>query len=928
MAEKPTTEGPQRYDTGGGAAVASQVSAGGNNRWTADVKPLQELNTALTQINTNINKLKTDLPKVISLTEQWASKMRMVSQAMGGMGGGGAGGGGYIKDAGTLTQQNLGGGGGLPMFNFGNISYNVNRSQNLTMGGGGGGGYGGGTGSAGGAGGTAGAIAGALKDALGPMMQALNQRINTNSQYSLSANRMDMLLQQTTGLSRAGVYSNMRQPLQQYKLGAGGLNSVLQLQATKGINAGMQAQSAEALRVATGYGYTTDQINAMTQALASPESANRMFMMMGGGLRTIGGGQRSTMDVVKQTVRRLGLTTESALQGAMAQGSMTRERLRQSGLPEDMQDMVLQYAQSNLQYKKRGGAGMYNPSAKSDRQRMGVENAYANQFEETERTRVNREENMYNRQADNYAKMEEQMQKVVRGLQNLDNALASITGAKIRNRGFGAVAGGVLRGIAPVAGIAAGAIGTPAVGMAVAGGLSALGTLIGEPTGEKDSSVKPGGSAGNIAKSQKQLNGVHPKMRERLMNMMKDNPRLYIGSAVRSSKEQKDLFLSRYEQTNEKTDIFWQGKYWKRVRGVPAAPPGMSMHEIGLAVDLAPSSEFEWIKKNAAKYGLRSFFNVNNEPWHVQPAELPASRLSYEKAGAPWGHNGNVVEPTDTKAIIPNIDGMMHQPSPSAGGTDVNIAIQKYAGMSMNDAIEAMGAGMGTVSNPNSTNGRVSKMSTGSLSSAYKNPSASDTKRGPMNGVELARLLYQTGFRGQNLVKALAIASRESRFNPRALNNNPDTGDLSYGLFQINMKGAMGPKRRRDYNLKSNEDLYDPAINAKVAYALSGGGKNFQHWGGYKGKSDTYNTNMKQAQGYIKQAGLTGDPMPESMPSRVSSGGGLTIQGDSGNNYQVTISPTIQLHGGANYHADVQRMAKDVASLLDREIRMTLLRST
>ena len=913
--EKPTTEGPQRFDNGGGAAVGSQVSASGNNRWSADVKPLQELNTALTQINTNINRLKTDLPKVISLTEQWASKMRQVSASMQGLGmapgskptANGA-------PAGTLTQSVLGGGTGLV---FGNVTYNVDRSQTANILGGGGGGAG--------AGSTGAGVANAIKDALGPLFAALNQRIDRNSQYSLSASRLDMLLQQTTGQSRAGVYTNMRSPLQQYKLGAGGINSVLQLQASKGINAGMQAQSAEALRVATGYGYTTDQINTMTQALASPESANRMFMMMGGGLRTIGGGQRSTMDVVKQTVRRLGLTTESALQGAMAQGSMTRERLRQSGLPEDMQDMVLQYAQENLQYKKKGGAGMYNPNAKGDRQRMGVENTYANQNEETERVRVNREENMYNRQADNYAKMEQGMQRVVAGLQALDNALASVTGFKIRNRAAGSIA----KGVAPIIGMGIGAaVGGPA-GAMIGGAIGNLaGSFIGDSTGEKDQSVKPGGSAGNIAKSQGQLSKVHPKMRERLVQMMKDNPRLYIGSGVRSTQEQKNLFMSRYSETTEKTDIFWKGKYWKRVRGAAAAPPGMSMHEIGLAVDLAPATEFDWIKKNASHYGLRSFFDVNNEPWHVQPAELPGSRMQYEKSGAPWGHNGNVVEPTDTKAVIPNLEGMMHQAVSSLAGSagkGTNIAIQNYAGMSMNEAINAMGPGMDMGGSPAS--GHVSATSTGSLSKDYTNPTTTDYGKGPMSGVALARLLYQTGFRGQNLVKALAIAYRESRYNPKSFNNNSKTGDLSYGLFQINMKGAMGPSRRQQYGLKKNEDLFDPAVNAHAAFLLSGGGKDFHHWGGYKGKSDTYNTNMKAAESYAKQAGV-GDPMPQTIPSRGSSGGGLTIQGDSGNSYNVTIAPTIQLHGGNNYSADIQKMAKDVANLLDREVRMTLLRSS
>jgi hypothetical protein len=44
--------------------------------------------------------------------------------------------------------------------------------------------------------------------------------------------------------------------------------------------------------------------------------------------------------------------------------------------------------------------------------------------------------------------------------------------------------------------------------------------------------------------------------------------------------------------------------------------------------------------------------------------------------------------------------------------------------------------------------------------------------------------------------------------------------DLSYGLWQINMIGGMGPQRRKMWGLKSNEDLYDPHVNAKAAIAL------------------------------------------------------------------------------------------------------------
>ena len=974
MSETPI--GQSSFDTGGGAAVgeASKVSAKGNNRFQADTQALQELDTVLTKINTNINKLKTDLPKVISLTEQWASKMRMVSNAMGGMGGGGTSPNG--APAGTLTQSVLGGGG--PMFNFGNTTITTDRSQNLTMMGGGGGGK---SGSAADIGKQ---IASQVASALGA---ALNNRINENSSYSLSASRLDMLTQQTSGMSRQGIYNTQRQPLQQYKLGAGGINSVLALQASTGIDALKQAKSVESLRASSGYGYSTDQINQMTRGMASAQSANRMFMTMGTGMYGVGGQQKSSMTVVKDVVQRLGLTTESALKGAMAPGSMTRERLRQSGLPEDMQDLVLQYAQQNVAYKKKGGAGMYDASNKGMRKTMGVEDSYANQNEETSRVKGNREENMYKRQADNYAAMEKGMQSLTRTMEKLDNAMAGLVGAKIRTRGIGSI----IKGALPMAGTLIGAgLGTLAGGNTVAGAMlgNAAGNFgaqfLGDATGEKETNAqklnsKSGGMPANVTKSQGALSKLNPKMREKVQAMLAANPKLYIGGGVRSTAQQKAMFMDRYQPTDEKTDVFWKGQYWKRTKGAAAAPPGMSMHEIGLAADMAPASEHEWVKDNASRFGLRSFFDVNDEPWHVQPAELPASRMQYEKSGAPWGHNGQVAEPTDLKATINNLLGMEHQSVSSMSGqsaaSKVNMKIQDYSGLSINDAIDAMGpqnGGSGGGSGVSTGNVRTSSVNNSS------NPGSSNKGSGPLSGRQVAAIMYKAGFRGKRLVEAVAIAQRESRFNPGSFANDSD--DLSYGLMQINMKGNMGPGRRKTYNLKKNEDLFNPDTNAQVAWKLSGHGNNWDHW---KLNGDPLaKTNVPQAAKYVKQAGYAtsgdpkqGDPVtgmgmggasgrslsgatsnqqqqvllskiansyttPKSLPkATVNTGliyteylhnaskpqsGNLTQ--NSGGSYSVTVSPTIHLHGGNNTAMDAQKISREIATHVERQMRLTLQR--
>jgi hypothetical protein len=97
---------------------------------------------------------------------------------------------------------------------------------------------------------------------------------------------------------------------------------------------------------------------------------------------------------------------------------------------------------------------------------------------------------------------------------------------------------------------------------------------------------------------------------------------------------------------------------------------------------------------------------------------------------------------------------------------------------------------------------------------------------------ELKGILYYAGFRGERLKQAWAVAKKESTGRPRSHNKNPDTGDNSYGLFQINMIDSLGPARRKQFNLKSNEDLFDPIRNAKIAYFMSNKGKNWSSWNG------------------------------------------------------------------------------------------------
>ena len=97
---------------------------------------------------------------------------------------------------------------------------------------------------------------------------------------------------------------------------------------------------------------------------------------------------------------------------------------------------------------------------------------------------------------------------------------------------------------------------------------------------------------------------------------------------------------------------------------------------------------------------------------------------------------------------------------------------------------------------------------------------------------ELLTLLETVGFEGLGLKKAWSIAKRESNGRPLAYNGDRKTGDSSYGLFQINMIGNLGPARLEKFDLKSNKELFDPVTNAEITYYMTNGGSDWSAWKG------------------------------------------------------------------------------------------------
>ncbi len=857
------------------------------------------LSKNLTQINTKLDKTLKALQGI---------------QKLGGLQGGGGG-----SPTGAGIQLPLG-----PANNTNNATTQANATdarqaiQNITINQGAPRGAGGG-----GIGGSRGGTGAAALQMLNVAIQTLDNRINSNYERSLGVDKLGVYYQQNKGITNNQYYNQMRKPLQDQRLGYGGINTLLSLQASTGLEASKQASGIAGLRALSGYSYSTGDMANMVNTLSSAEVNNRMTMMLGTGIYGVGGQQRGIDQVIKDITKNSGLTNAGVLKGARQSGSVTRTRLESMGVPPDMIDMVLDYADSNIAYQKKGGKGMYDPSNKAQRKMMGIEDNFATQAEETARTKEGRDENFYKRQADNYADMEKGIQAVTRALGGLEEVLSPLIGVGVSTKG-----GMVRKGL-----------GAAAFGLGAAASMTGIGSAAGIPL------MFLGGTlmSGDPMPEEKQRSGVSVPMgygsptkrvplsqvattstfaplnttfKNRLLKMFAENPNVGIGEGIRSEGQQKQLFLSRYKKVTDGSegDAEWNGEQYKHTSGAPAAPPGKSMHEIGLAADLV--GDLDWVQENAARFGLKTFGAVNGEPWHIQPAELPNSRWEYEKQGSRWGAPAGTSKGssgTDTGAYV---IGDQYVGKDSAGGS---ATYSTFQGMSLGEQINSISTknrqAMGGATGSNSHS--VSAQSTGRNTSP---PSASAGARpgGAMDPVELATLMYKRGFRGQHLLNMMAIAGRESNWQPGAYNGKGP--DRSYGLFQINMIGDLGPARRERYGISSNEELFDPRTNIKAARLEFGDG-NYKPWntdGGPMAKTDSWMQKTKVA---AKTAGVDrGDPTFNT-PSR----GSTSVQVSGGTN--VTIAPNIYVTSSGSTQQDARKMAQEIAQIMERELKKELLRN-
>lgn len=172
--------------------------------------------------------------------------------------------------------------------------------------------------------------------------------------------------------------------------------------------------------------------------------------------------------------------------------------------------------------------------------------------------------------------------------------------------------------------------------------------------------------------------------------------------------------------------------------------------------------------------------------------------------------------------------------------------------------------------------------SDGSVTSSYLAGRKTYGQGNALTSEQVAQILYQVGFRGDDLVYFTGIAMRETGNQPGTHGTNSDpsrlTGDL--GLFGMNyINDTPGAKAAVGYS--SRADWFNPVVNAKLAYYVSKGGRDKSAWrgsaGGYSNNGDPYyGVNMTAARKAVDNAtaqGLLGKDWTSGGSSASSSGG-------------------------------------------------------
>jgi len=144
-------------------------------------------------------------------------------------------------------------------------------------------------------------------------------------------------------------------------------------------------------------------------------------------------------------------------------------------------------------------------------------------------------------------------------------------------------------------------------------------------------------------------------------------------------------------------------------------------------------------------------------------------------------------------------------------------------------------------------------------------------KPGVGDGIgDVPRLARGAGFKGDALITAIAVAGAESGFRSKASNRNTD-GSIDRGYWQIN-------------SIHGNQSTFNPTANARAAYQISSGGRNWHPW-------VTYNTGAYQR--YLNQARAAAGSISGSA-TKTRTGGATSAAGSGAASVAAKVNPLDQ----------------------------------
>lgn len=146
-----------------------------------------------------------------------------------------------------------------------------------------------------------------------------------------------------------------------------------------------------------------------------------------------------------------------------------------------------------------------------------------------------------------------------------------------------------------------------------------------------------------------------------------------------------------------------------------------------------------------------------------------------------------------------------------------------------------------------------------------------------MTAQEVYNIARDAGFSPVDAREMTALARRESSWNPSAFRyvaaaNSVQGPETSYGLWQINMTGSLGPYRRNALGLAADNELFNPTVNARAAkwlFDLHGG--HAQDW-----YTDRYGSQFGYAEKF--QRFLAALPSVDEMEAAYTGGGGGVVE--------------------------------------------------